>query len=178
MYQKFGRNFLFLLLHCGHRRCWSQQTWWGIHYLKLCITRNARAALTPFLSTYVVLYITTMVTGTINFSAYIPSTSYKISITTPKACQFNVWWKDVFFFLLWTYWVLYYDSSTFLRTETDRNSSLCMKWTKVAVLIWLFSYRTKKFPISACAEMGNFFFVVLNGIFFLFFCFFVFVTCL
>ena len=97
MYQKYGRNFLFLLLHCGHRRCWSQQTWWGIHYLKLCITRNARAALTPFLSTYVVLYITTMVTGTINFSAYIPSTSYKISITTPKACQFNVWWKDIFF---------------------------------------------------------------------------------
>ena len=139
MYQKYGRNFLFLLLHCGHRRCWSQQTWWGIHYLKLCITRNARAALTAFLSTYLVLYITTMVTGTINFSAYIPSTSYKISITTPKVCHFNVWWEEVFFFLLWTYWVLYYDSSTFLRTETDRNSSLCMKWTKVAVLIWLFS---------------------------------------
>ena len=98
MYQKYGRNFLFFLLHCGHRRCWSQQTWWGIHYLKLCITRNARAALTPFLSTYLALYITTMVTGTINFSAYIPSTSYKISITTPKACQFNVWWKNVFFF--------------------------------------------------------------------------------
>ena len=151
MYQKYGRNFLFLLLHCGHRRCWSQQTWWGIHYLKLCITRNARAALTPFLSTYLALYITTMVTGTINFSAYIPSTSYKISITTPKACQFNVWWKDVFFpamnLLSSVLWQFYFSK--------DRNSSLCMKWTKVAALIWLFSYKTKILTISACAEMGN-----------------------
>ena len=144
---------IFFVFHCGHCRCWSQQTWCGIHYLKLSITRNARAASTPFLSTSFALYIIIMLTSTINFSGDIPSTSNKISITTPK-------WVILpsgdhpFFFWPWTYgnlssilWQFYFSK--------DRNSSLCMKWTKVAALIWLFSYKTKIPTISKFESLCN-----------------------
>ena len=125
---------IFFVFHCGHCRCWSQQTWCGIHYLKLSITRNARAASTPFLSTSLALYIIIMLTSTINFSADIPSTSSKISITTPKWVILpsgdHPFYFLIFFFChkLMEIWVLYYDSCTFLRTETAAFVWNGQKW--------------------------------------------------
>ena len=143
---------IFFVFHCGHCRCWSQQTWCGIHYLKLSITRNARAASTPFLSTSLALYIIIMLTSTINFSADIPSTSNKISITTPKWVILPSGDHPFFFFLG-------HNHDYFSK---DRNSSLCMKWTKLAALIWLFSYKTNYYPFRSAPKWEIWEFMVMS----------------
>ena len=74
MYLKYGRNCLFFCFHCGLIKSAVISTW-GESYLKLNITRNAIAALTPFSSMSLALYIIIMVTSTMDFLAYIPSRS-------------------------------------------------------------------------------------------------------
>ena len=140
MYLKYGRNCLFFCFHCGLIKSAVISTW-GESYLKLNITRNAIAALTPFSSMSLALYIIIMVTSTIDFLAYIPSRS-QIFIATPKWVSLTSGERGRFFFFffflgheLMEIWVLYYDSCTFPRTEIDRNSSFCTKWTKEAALI-------------------------------------------
>ena len=69
-----GGIVFFLCFHCGLIKSAVISTW-GESYLKLNITRNAIAALTPFSSMSLALYIIIMVTSTIDFLAYIPSRS-------------------------------------------------------------------------------------------------------
>ena len=148
MYLKYERNCRFFCFSL-----WPLQVLITVDLMWHTLFKT-RAASTPFLSTSLALYIIIMLTSTINFSADIPSTSSKISITTPKWVILPSGDHPFFFFGPWTYgnlssilWQLYFSK--------DRNSSLCIKWTKVAALIWLFSYKTKLLPISVCAEMGN-----------------------
>ena len=117
MHLKYGRNCLFFCFHCGLIKSAVISTW-GESYLKLNITRNAIAALTPFSSVFGPLYHNYGDKHHWFLSVYsLQKSSNEIFIATPKWVSLTSGERGrfFFFFLPWTYgnlssilWQLYF----------------------------------------------------------------------